>query len=58
MLAWSLRLGNVVVSRSVAPERIRGNLEALSLRLSDEDMEVIGRLDRGERVGPDPNRFS
>ena len=57
-LAWNLQLGNVVLSKSVTPERIRGNLQAVSLRLSDEEMDAIAGLDRGERVGPDPTRFS
>ena len=57
-LAWNLQLGNVVLSKSVTPERIRGNLEAVSLRLSDQEMDAIAGLDRGERVGPDPTRFS
>ncbi|HEV2259902.1 MAG TPA: aldo/keto reductase [Streptosporangiaceae bacterium] len=57
-LAWNLQLGNVALSASVAPEGIRGNLEAVSLRLSDEEMDAIAGLDRGERVGPDPVRFS
>jgi 2,5-diketo-D-gluconate reductase A len=57
-LAWNLQLGNVALSESVTPERIHGNLEAVSLRLSDEEMDVIAGLDRGERVGPDPARFS
>ena len=58
VLAWNLQLGSVVLSKSVTPERIRGNLEAVSLRLSDEEMDAIAGLDRGERVGPDPTRFS
>jgi len=57
-LAWNLQPGNVVMSKSATPERIRGNLEAVSLRLSDEEMEAIAGLDRGERFGPDPTRFS
>jgi 2,5-diketo-D-gluconate reductase A len=56
-LAWSLQLGNIVLTKSVTPDRIRGNLKAASLRLSDEEMEAIGDLDRGERVGPDPRTF-
>jgi hypothetical protein len=30
----------------------------LSLRLSDEEMDAIAELDRGDRLGPDPTRFS
>lgn len=53
-----MRLGTVVLSKSVTPERIRGNLGAASPRRSDEEMDAIAGLDRGERVGPDPTRCS
>jgi diketogulonate reductase-like aldo/keto reductase len=42
----------------VTLERIRGNLQAVSLRLSNQEMDAIAALDRGQRVGPDPARFS
>jgi len=57
-LALNLQLETVVLSKSVTPERIRGNLEVVSLRLSDQEMDAIALLDRGERFGPDPTRFS
>jgi len=47
----------MTIRPDVSPERIRGNLEAVSLRLSNEEV-AIAELDRGERVGPDPTRFS
>jgi 2,5-diketo-D-gluconate reductase A len=56
-LAWNLQLGNVVLTKSVTPERIAGNLEALTIELSDEEMRAIAGLDRGGRVGPDPEAF-
>src|SRR5204863_792882 len=43
-LAWSLQLGNVVLTKSVTPERIRANLEAVTLRLGDDEMERIAGL--------------
>jgi diketogulonate reductase-like aldo/keto reductase len=57
-LAWNLQQGDVVLTKSVTPERIRGNLEVLELRLGDEELAAIAELDRGGRVGPDPNTFS
>lgn len=49
-LAWNLQLGTVALSKSVTPERIRGNLQGVSLRLSDQEMDAIAGLDRGERA--------
>jgi 2,5-diketo-D-gluconate reductase A len=56
-LAWNLQLGNVVLTKSVTPERIRQNLDAIALRLDDDDLAAITALDRNGRVGPDPDRF-
>ena len=58
LLASNLQLGDVALSKSVTLERIRANLEAVSLCLSDKEMDAIAKLDRGERIGPDPTRFS
>jgi diketogulonate reductase-like aldo/keto reductase len=57
-LAWSRQLGNVVLTKSVTPERIATNLEAALVDLSDEEMAAIAELDRGGRVGPDPNKLA
>lgn len=57
ILRWHLQLGNVVIPKSVTPERIRENLEFFDFELSDEEMAVFERLDRGERIGPDPETF-
>jgi len=57
ILRWHLQLGNVVIPKSVTPERIRENIEIFDFELSDEDMDAIGQLDSGERIGPNPDRF-
>jgi 2,5-diketo-D-gluconate reductase A len=57
ILRWHLQLGNVVIPKSVTPERIRENIEIFEFELSDEDMAEFARLDSGERIGPDPERF-
>jgi 2,5-diketo-D-gluconate reductase A len=57
-LAWNLQQGDIVLTKSVTPKRIRGNLEVLELRLGDDELAAIAELDRGGRVGPDPNAFS
>ncbi|HEY0391408.1 MAG TPA: aldo/keto reductase [Solirubrobacterales bacterium] len=57
ILRWHLQLGNVVIPKSVTPERIRENIEIFDFELGDEEMAEFARLDRGERIGPDPARF-
>lgn len=57
ILRWHLQLGNVVIPKSVTPERIRSNLDVFGFELADDDMAAIGELDRGGRIGPDPTTF-
>ncbi len=57
ILRWHLQLGNVVIPKSVSPERMRENMEVFDFELNDEEMAEFARLDRGERIGPDPARF-
>jgi 2,5-diketo-D-gluconate reductase A len=57
VLRWHLQLGNVVIPKSVTPERIEENIEIFDFELSADEMEAIARLDAGERTGPDPSRF-
>jgi 2,5-diketo-D-gluconate reductase A len=57
ILRWHLQLGNIVIPKSVTPERIRENFEITDFELSEDDMAAIARLDAGERTGPDPSTF-
>jgi 2,5-diketo-D-gluconate reductase A len=55
VLRWQLQLGNVVFPKSVTRARVAENLELFDFELSDAEMAQIATLDRGERVGPDPD---
>jgi 2,5-diketo-D-gluconate reductase A len=57
VLRWHLQLGNVVIPKSVTPERIRSNFDVFGFELADDDMSAIDALDRDERIGPHPDRF-
>ena len=58
VLRWHLQLGNVVIPKSVTPERIAENLDVFGFELDDQDMAAIGALDRNGRTGPHPERLS
>ncbi|MFI2752233.1 aldo/keto reductase [Cellulomonas sp. P22] len=55
VLRWHLDLGTVVIPKSVTPARIAANLDVFGFALSAADHEAIAGLDRGERIGPDPD---
>jgi diketogulonate reductase-like aldo/keto reductase len=57
IIRWHLQIGNVVIPKSVTPERIRANFEVFDFTLTDDEVGQIDRLDRGERLGPDPDTF-
>jgi 2,5-diketo-D-gluconate reductase B len=49
-LAWAIKLGYAVIPSSTKRANLDGNLKALDLRLSDDDMAQIAALDRNERL--------
>jgi 2,5-diketo-D-gluconate reductase A len=55
VIRWQLQLGNVVIPKSVSPERIRQNLDVFSFTLDDADLAAIATLASGERTGRDPD---
>jgi 2,5-diketo-D-gluconate reductase A len=57
ILRWHVQLGNVVIPKSVTPERIHQNLDIFDFELGEDEMAAVGRLDSGERTGPDPSTF-
>jgi len=58
VLRWHLQLGNVVIPKSVTPERIRENAAIFDFELEAGEMEAIAALESGHRTGPDPATFA
>lgn len=57
LIRWSLQRGLVTIPKSSNKSRIEENFDVFDFALSDEDMERINQLDRGQRLGPDPRNF-
>lgn len=56
-LRWIIQRGIVAIPKSVNSERIRENAGIFDFLLENDEMEQIGRLDLGQRFGPDPEVF-
>jgi len=57
VIRWHLQLDNVVIPKSVTPERIEQNFDVFDFHLTQAEMGAIDTLDAGQRDGPDPNTF-
>jgi len=49
-LAWAMQLGYAVIPSSTKRANLESNLKAVDLKLSDDDMARIAKLDRGQRL--------
>ncbi|MDR2423932.1 MAG: aldo/keto reductase [Prevotellaceae bacterium] len=58
ILRWDIQMGVVTIPKSINPDRISENFKIFDFEISDEDMQLISSLDKGERVGPDPDNFN
>ena len=60
VLRWHIERGDVVFPKSVQPQRIQENFEIFDFELSDEEIEALTALDKGEagRMGPNPDTFA
>ncbi len=58
LIRWHIQLGNIVIPKSVNPDRIASNFDVFDFELSDADIASVATLDNGTRLGPDPRTFN
>ncbi|MUL80572.1 MULTISPECIES: aldo/keto reductase [unclassified Mycolicibacterium] len=58
LIRWHIHLGNIVIPKSVNPERIVSNFDVFDFDLNEADMSAIASLETGTRLGPDPRTFN
>lgn len=49
LIAWAVQRGTSVIPKSTNPDRIRSNLVASELRLTDDEMRALAGIDRNHR---------
>jgi diketogulonate reductase-like aldo/keto reductase len=57
VLRWDLQKDVITIPKSVHKERIISNADIFDFQLSNDDIQLIDSLDKGERVGADPDNF-
>jgi diketogulonate reductase-like aldo/keto reductase len=57
VLRWHLQLGNLVIPKSVTPQRIAENFDVFGFELDGDDVDALTGLDRGLRTGPNPDQW-
>ncbi len=57
VLRWDLQKGVVTIPKSSKKERIITNSDIFDFELSDEDVNLLDTMHRGQRFGPDPDNF-
>ncbi len=55
ILRWHLQVGNIVIPKSVTPERIRSNFDVFDFELASGDVDAISGLNADQRFGPHPD---
>ncbi len=57
ILRWDIQKGVVTIPKSSNKERINSNADIFNFEISEEDMKKIDSLDKGYRIGADPDNF-
>jgi 2,5-diketo-D-gluconate reductase A len=58
ILRWQMELGNVAIPKSVTASRIAENIDIFDFSLEAADLAAMATIDKGTRLGPDPDEMS
>lgn len=54
VIAWHLAVGNIVIPKTMHGQRMRENLAAAGITLSQDEVDAVTALDSNNRIGSDP----
>ena len=57
ILRWDIQQGIRPLPKSAHPARMQENIDVFDFELTQEEIREIQSLERGERLGPDPDMF-
>lgn len=57
VIRWHIQRGVIIFPKTSHRERMESNMEVFDFTLFDEDMALVGGMDRGKRIGADPEDF-
>jgi len=58
VLRWHIQRGDIVFPKSVTKKRVKENIDIFDFELSGADVNDITLLNKNERTGPDPDKFT
>jgi len=57
VVRWGIQRNIFMIPKSVTPDRIKDNFKVFDFELTDEDMQIIRKLNNGKRILPDPDNI-
>lgn len=58
VIRWHLQIGNIVIPKSVTPERIAANFDVFGFELTPEQVDAVSGLNSDTRIGGDPDTLT
>jgi 2,5-diketo-D-gluconate reductase A len=58
VLRWHIQRGDIIFPKSVTPSRVREDFDIFDFELSGGDVAEISALNKNQRTGPDPDKFT
>ncbi|MEB6340567.1 aldo/keto reductase [Mammaliicoccus sciuri] len=58
IIRWNIEHGVITIPKSITPSRIEENFDVFNFTLNDTHIRKLDELNKGKRIGPNPNNFN